>query len=535
MAGFSDSCPKCGASITAPAIPAEETPDIVPPVLEPPAAPTPPPAVVEVAVPKHTSLLPPPELIQAGGPVITSRRKILHPDATLPLVQPSLTRPKDAELFPHTTPIAEVIPPVSEELRPASIRTPEAATESGTSIPHLAPMTALVPQPPAEEEPLETTTTPPGMGEMLAEHSSSTTLLQNQDSRPWLHGPFLTTAGPKKRLPGFLSNRYIIAILSFLLVDLFIFFIFRDQITGFFKEEDKAVPAPQASPPPPPAPSISKAAAPISIPVASPKAEDSIPVQKPDEPKPLAPLPMEPAASAGTVQFTPVPVVAEAPKAVAIPPVRLTSVPAAAQSAFDVLRRFLEVPTWSERANYVKNPVVVKPLMEKYASTSGDGPIVVSSINFLERYTKDKDSYCTFEVSGGFLPHPVLAIVEQPANGPAQVDWESFVEFKDDQLLKFLESNGAPNQKFRVTMQRIHYFDKDVPNLESKDSFGVRQPNAPYEGHVFIEKNSALGVQLANQLPWGKDLLVIAELTWKTNGKDHWVELQAINSYGWRY
>ncbi|CAN5712253.1 hypothetical protein BH11VER1_BH11VER1_26320 [soil metagenome] len=523
MAGLSDSCPKCGASITAPELPPDEPVITTPAILEQLVIP------VEASLPKPATVLPPSELIQSAGPVITPRKKILQADATLPLVQASLTKPKDSELFPHVTPVVESLNSAVEPLLPPSaLPTPEAAAETEEPISPLISLTV-----PEEVEP-EVAAPPPGMGEVLDAQSSSSTLFQNQDTRPWLHGPFLSTAGPKKRLPRFLSSRYIIAIISFLLVDLFIFFIFRTQITDFFQEENRTTPVPQAPPVPVPVPMTPKPAEPGVSPVKA-KVEDPGTPPKQDDPKPLAPMPMEKAVPEDTVQFTPVPVETNVPKAVAIPPVRLNSVPAEAQSAFDALRRFLEVPTWNERANYVKRPEVVKPLMGKNAAVSGDGPIVVSSINFIERFTKDKDAYCTFEVSGGFLPHPVLAIVEQPATGPAQVDWESFVEFKDDLLLKFLENNGAPNQKFRVTMQRIHYFDKDVPNLDSKDSFGIRQPNAAFEGHIFIEKNSALGKQLANQLPWGKDLLIIAELAWKTDSKSHWVELQEITSYGWRY
>lgn len=525
MAGLSDSCPKCGASITAPELPPEE------PVIAAPAVPEPPAPPLEASLPKAVSVLPPPELIQPAGPVIAPRKKILQPDETLPLVQAPLVKSGDADLFPPVTPAVEAFPPTVEPLLPpAAPPAPEPPARIEAPISPLATMTALMPQTPPEDLEPETAAPPPGMGEILDQQSSSSTLFQNQDTRPWLHGPFLTTAGPKKRLPGFLSSRYIIAIISFLLVDLFIFFIFREQITGFFQEENKTSPAPQA----PPVPVIPKPAEP-KVNADTPKAEEPVTPPKQGEPKPLAPLPMDKAVPTDTVQFTPVPVEASVPKAVAIPPLRLNPVPAEAQPAFDALRKFLEVPTWSERAAYVKKPDVMKPLMEKYAAVSGDGPIVVSSINFIERFTKEKDAYCTFEVSGGFLPHPVLAIVEQPANGPAQVDWESFVEFKDDLLLKFLESNGGPNQKFRVTMQRIHYFDNDVPELDRKDCFGIRQPNAAFEGHIFIEKNSALGKQLANQLPWGKDLLIIAELTWKTDNKNHWVELQGITSYGWRY
>jgi hypothetical protein len=114
------------------------------------------------------------------------------------------------------------------------------------------------------------------------------------------------------------------------------------------------------------------------------------------------------------------------------------------------------------------------------------------------------------------------------------VDWECFIEFKDDLLLQFLENKNTPPQRFRVMMRRKHYFDKDVPNMSGKDGFELKQPSASFEGHVFVVKDSPLGKEVASKLPWGMDMPVIAELVWKSSGKNSWVEIQSIPSYGWR-
>src|SRR5439155_20519192 len=132
---------------------------------------------------------------------------------------------------------------------------------------------------------------------------------------------------------------------------------------------------------------------------------------------------------------------------------------------------------------------------EKHAIAHGDGAISVGQIEFIERYpSKGKvPPYCMFEVSGGALEHAVLTLVEQSSKDGARVDWGTFVEFKDDLLLHFLENKTAPPQKFRGLLRRKHYFDKDVPDIASKDSFELEQPNAHVECHVFVPRNSALG------------------------------------------
>lgn len=216
--------------------------------------------------------------------------------------------------------------------------------------------------------------------------------------------------------------------------------------------------------------------------------------------------------------------------------IRVGDVPPEAESALTALRHFLRAADWKTRARYSLRQGILNRAMEKHAREYGDGPIRVGEIEFVERYAKNPGvpPYSMFGLTGGTLPHRVLAIVEQPKGGPALVDWEAFMEFRHDFLLKFLETEESPPQSFRVMLRRKHYFDHDVPNLGAKDSFQITQPNLNYEGHVFLAKESELGNKLANQLPWGTDMLVIVQLVWKNNGTNQWVEIKDIPRYGWR-
>ena len=103
-----------------------------------------------------------------------------------------------------------------------------------------------------------------------------------------------------------------------------------------------------------------------------------------------------------------------------------------------------------------------------------------------------------------------------------------------DKLLKFLENPGSPPAQFRVVLRRKHYFEKDVADVDKKESFQVMQLNVSYEGNVFVPKSSPLISTLATKLPWGMDILVIAELVWKKSEQLEWVEIQSIPYYGWR-
>jgi hypothetical protein len=217
---------------------------------------------------------------------------------------------------------------------------------------------------------------------------------------------------------------------------------------------------------------------------------------------------------------------------------RTNRIPAEAKSAFEALLGFIQSPNWKTRAKYSIRGAQLNEAMTQHARGYGDGPIAVEQIEFIERYTKTPNTapYCMFELKGGDLTHQVLALVIQPDKGSALVDWEAFMEFRHDYLLKFLENPGAPKQQFRVLLRRKHYFDKDVPGIDSKECYQVTQPNLvdKYEGHVFVQKNTPLSTALGTQLGWGMDMPVIVELAWKSNKTHQWVEILSIPHHGWR-
>jgi hypothetical protein len=292
-------------------------------------------------------------------------------------------------------------------------------------------------------------------------------------------------------------------------------------------------PSPTAPPPAPPKPEPAPATtAATTTPVPNPETAPAAP--KTD---PTATTSMSAGASAAEAATPPA---TTTPPDAAPPPANtselLGKVPDEAQGALMTLRNFLAAPTWEARAAYVQKPEETKPAMEKHAKRYGDGPVNPNTIKFVDRHP-GKDGgppYCMFELAGGGLKHNVLVLVEQPKEGEALVDWATFVEFKDDLLLKFLENQGEPNQTFRVMLSRKHYFAKDVPDLASKDSFQVQQPNDYFDGHVFLPKSTALSKKLSTQLGWNQNMPVIVELAWRTNGKLHWVEIVRIVNYGWR-
>ena len=215
---------------------------------------------------------------------------------------------------------------------------------------------------------------------------------------------------------------------------------------------------------------------------------------------------------------------------------RIGKLPVEAKNALQALRKFLDAPAWDQRAALSLKGEALRGAMEKHAASFGDGPIQVGSITFVERYPSKNGvpPYCMFELGDGSLSHPVMVLVEETPKSGCKVDWEAFVDFKDNLLFRFLNDHALPAQKFRVMLQRHHYFEDDVPDVDNKDAFKAIQPNADFMANVFLPKGSATARQLSSKLTWGEDIPVIAELVWRTDGKLHWVEIASIVSYGWR-
>ncbi len=242
------------------------------------------------------------------------------------------------------------------------------------------------------------------------------------------------------------------------------------------------------------------------------------PLEKLTEDKPPAPLP------------------GDKPEDSLPPKVAESGITSAARPALDSLEKFLYASNWQERLKYCQKKESVRSEMEKHYRNHPDGPVAVSQIALVERYTTAKGGvpYCEFELRGGVLKQPVRVYVDEPAKGPPRVDWEAFVEFKDRLLWEFLEKPGAPSQKFRVMLRRKHYFDKDVPDMGSKDSFAIVQPGIDLEGHVFAPHDSAPARQLQQRLGWGSNMPMILELVWRKEGAHRWVEIASVVEYGWK-
>lgn len=211
-------------------------------------------------------------------------------------------------------------------------------------------------------------------------------------------------------------------------------------------------------------------------------------------------------------------------------------VPAEAQPAVDALKKFLFATSLAERLQHTLGAEHMKPLMERYYTRSPDGPVLVDRIQFVRMDPNPElgsGKHCIFSLENKTWEFPVPVMLEEQPDG-FKVDWLAFVEFKDRLLEKFFQGFQEGPARFHVGIIRQHYFEDDVPNIDSKDAFRVMPaPPNSYQASVFINKDSQLAQQLRNRLPWETHVWAVVELEWKKLGSQQWVELSAVPQMHW--
>lgn len=274
-------------------------------------------------------------------------------------------------------------------------------------------------------------------------------------------------------------------------------------------EEIAALSAPKPAVPPAPAP-------------ASPSGQGLMEVPS----KPMTPS-LQNGSDATTAENLTVPASKETPK---------VEVSDEAKPASEALLKFLNAADLKERLKYTLAANTMKPIMERYYEAQPDGPVRVDAIGLVRYDPKPQmggGAHVVFGVESRGWEYPVPVMLEETKDG-FQVDWLSFVEFKDRLLEKFFEGYQEGPARFHVGITRTHYFEDKVPNSGNKDAFRVSPaPPNPFLTTVFVEKDSQVGRELKDRIPWGSQVWAIVELEWVKLGSQQWVQLAAVPQLNW--
>jgi hypothetical protein len=299
---------------------------------------------------------------------------------------------------------------------------------------------------------------------------------------------------------------------------------------------------PSPVPPIAPAPIVKPPAMPAETTL--PKTEDDVvevrkPVQVLD-PKTPVPSPAETAPSPLVEVPKPAPQMAgEAPDdhgAVA-GSIRLDEVTEEAKPAAEALKKFLQADSLQERLKYTLASDLMRPIMERYYGNNPDGPVLVDAMAMVRYDPKPQiggGAHAVFGLESKTWEYPVPVMLEMSGGG-FKVDWLSFVEFKDRLLEKFLQGYQDGAARFHVGMTRTHYFEDKVPNASAnKDAFRISPaPPNPFSSVVFVDRESDLGRELRDKIPWGAQVWAIVELEWAKLGTQSWVNLSAVPQLNW--
>lgn len=307
-------------------------------------------------------------------------------------------------------------------------------------------------------------------------------------------------------------------------------------------EDKKPTPSPL---PANPAPPIMPTTAPTVQPVTPADAGSVVEVRKP-VPQPAGLTPSAPGTSPsvpGSLVEVPAktdPQMADkSPDAavVASASIRLDEVTDEAKPAAEALKKFLQANSLQERLKYTLAADLMRPIMERYYGNNPDGPILVDALALVRFDPKPQiggGAHAVFGIESKAWEFPVPVMLEM-SGGSFKVDWLSFVEFKDRLLEKFLQGFQEGAARFHVGMTRIHYFEDKVPNASAnKDAFRISSaPPNPFASVVFVDRESDLGRELRDKIPWGAQVWAIAELEWARLGTQSWVNLTAVPQLNW--
>jgi hypothetical protein len=242
-------------------------------------------------------------------------------------------------------------------------------------------------------------------------------------------------------------------------------------------------------------------------------------------PPELPPAPVEPSPE------IPSPPGPESPTATEPPPIKEIAAPEAA------LKAFLSAPDWQSRAKHVLHPERVSKKMEAYHADVPDGPTTALSLAVIDTSQDDagKEAHLfTYLVGTETYPKGFPVVIVQTPEG-WKVDWESFVEFRDDHFRRFAAGEGSDAGDFHLFVRNFHYFGAPFPGSNKLTAFRVDPPMTERDQYAFVTTGSDLHKTLAAATEWGHPLPLVLGLVRKkhADGKTH-LEITSILAPNWR-
>jgi hypothetical protein len=200
------------------------------------------------------------------------------------------------------------------------------------------------------------------------------------------------------------------------------------------------------------------------------------------------------------------------------------------------LKAFLAAPDWKSRALHVLHPAETTAKMETYHATTPDGPTAFTSLRADASHGDGEKNARLLSYLIVTESHPdglPVALVETPEGW--KVDWETFVEFRDDHFGRFAAGQGGEAGAFHVLVRNTHYFGEPFPGSDQLTAFRLDPPLPDRNHYAFVPTGSELHKTLAGVTEWGRPFAPVLQLVRKQHGdrKFH-LEIESILAPNWR-
>jgi hypothetical protein len=206
----------------------------------------------------------------------------------------------------------------------------------------------------------------------------------------------------------------------------------------------------------------------------------------------------------------------------------------ASAMAESALKAFLDAPDWTTRSAYVLLPEKVRTTMEAYSRTAADGPTSYKSVSVENSYTDRKtgNTLFIFKVVTNQHPSGFPAAVSETSSGWL-VDWESFIEFRDDQFKAFADGPADRTGRFHLIVSSPPPSRAANTENEHFSSFLLDPPIPDRQRMAYVKKSADIHARLREMTASGIFTPVLEVAKRKTPDGKTYLEITAIIAEDW--
>jgi hypothetical protein len=233
----------------------------------------------------------------------------------------------------------------------------------------------------------------------------------------------------------------------------------------------------------------------------------------------------------------PEPIAAPVPEKISAPVVEKIEEPAKISAAAEAsLRAFLGAPDWAARSAHALSADRVREAMAAYSREVPDGPTPYQSVSLKQGEVDEASGNTMFiflVVTEHFPSGIPVAVVETPQGW--LVDWEAFVEFRDDRFKKFADGPADRIGRFQLIVSAPPAARAANTENEHFVSFLLDPPFPGRQKLAFVKRDSEACTIFQSATANGQIFTPVLEVAKRTtpDGKSY-LEILKVLAPDWR-